>query len=178
MSREEAISLIKSAQLMLVNPTTNEPVSDLYEALDMAIKALKQKSCIDAVSREEAIMCLTGINLPTDTDELIALYHKRLKALPPVIPKRNLEAWDKIIEEIEQLRARFKESGGVYEHSVYGLDYATEIINKHLNKEAPPVTPKREENTVSEEVYTEEYTRRKALEYENYVLKQNMQALK
>ena len=32
MTREEAISLIKSAQLMLINPTTNEPVSDLYEA--------------------------------------------------------------------------------------------------------------------------------------------------
>ena len=45
-------------------------------------------------------------------------------------------------------------------------------------KNAPPVKPKREENTVSEEVYTEEYTRRKALKYENYVLKQNMQALR
>lgn len=38
-------------------------------------------------------------------------------------------------------------------------------------EDLPPVIPKREENTVSEEVYTEEYTRRKALEYENYVLK-------
>ena len=52
MSREEAISLIKSAQLMLINPTTNEPVSDLYEALEMAIKALSQESCDDAISRE------------------------------------------------------------------------------------------------------------------------------
>jgi len=43
MTREEAISLIKSAQLMLINPTTNEPVSDLYAALDMAISALKQE---------------------------------------------------------------------------------------------------------------------------------------
>lgn len=45
-------------------------------------------------------------------------------------------------------------------------------------KNTESVTPKREENTVSEEVYTEEYTRRKALEFENYVLKQNMQALR
>lgn len=47
---------------------------------------------------------------------------------------RSLEAWEKVIEEIEQLRAKFKESGGVYEHSAYGLDYATEIINKHLSE--------------------------------------------
>ena len=47
-----------------------------------------------------------------------------------------------------------------------------------LLDELPSVLPKCEENTVSEEVYTKEYTRRKALEYENYVLKQNMQALR
>lgn len=72
-SKEEAITLIKSAQLMLINPTTNEPVSDLYEALDMAIKALEQNEkaeewyklfvekldeqepCEDAISREAVI---------------------------------------------------------------------------------------------------------------------------
>lgn len=43
MTRSEAISLIKSAQLMLINPTTNEPVSDLYAALEMAIQALSQE---------------------------------------------------------------------------------------------------------------------------------------
>lgn len=47
---------------------------------------------------------------------------------------KALEAWEKVIEEIEQLRAKFKESGGVYEHSAYGLDYATEIIKKHLGE--------------------------------------------
>ena len=49
--------------------------------------------------------------------------------------KKALEAWEKVIEEIEQLRAKFKGSGGVYEHSAYGLDYATEIINKHLSED-------------------------------------------
>ena len=47
MTREEAITLIKSAQLMLINPITNEPVSDLYEALDMAIQALSQEPTFD-----------------------------------------------------------------------------------------------------------------------------------
>lgn len=43
MTREEAILLMKSSKLALVNPKTNEPISDLYYALDMAIKALEQE---------------------------------------------------------------------------------------------------------------------------------------
>ena len=43
MTNEEAITLIKSAQLMLINPTTNEPISDLYTTLDIAIKALERE---------------------------------------------------------------------------------------------------------------------------------------
>lgn len=43
MTREEAITLMKSAQLLLLNPRTNKPISDLYEAFDMAIKALEQE---------------------------------------------------------------------------------------------------------------------------------------
>lgn len=61
-----------------------------------------------------------------------------------------------------------------------GLELSN-VFEKHYAdfiKSLPPVTPKREENTVSEEVYTKEYIVRKELEYENYVLKQNMQALK
>ena len=52
MTREEAITLIKSAQLMLINPTTNEPVSDLYAALDIAIKALEQEPMLDKIRAE------------------------------------------------------------------------------------------------------------------------------
>ena len=101
MTREESISLIKSAQLMLVNPTTNEPVSDLYEALEMAISALEQNEsaekwyklfvekldeqepCEDAISREAAINiaslhCLT-------IDESV----EALKQLPSVQPSRK-----------------------------------------------------------------------------------------
>lgn len=38
----------------------------------------------DLISREGALMALTGINLPTDRDKLIALFNERIKALPPV----------------------------------------------------------------------------------------------
>lgn len=44
-------------------------------------------------------------------------------------------------------------------------------------KALPPVLPKREENTVSEEVYTEEYIQRQKLEYELYVLKKKISEL-
>ena len=46
---------------------------------------------------------------------------------------------DKVIEdikaEIEDLRNKCMEQGGVYEHTAYGSDYATVIINKHIEKE-------------------------------------------
>lgn len=44
-------------------------------------------------------------------------------------------------------------------------------------KDLPPVLPKHEGNTVSEEVYTEEYIQRKKLEYELYVLKKKISEL-
>ena len=41
----------------------------------------------DCVSREQALMQLTGVNLSDMTPlELIALFDKRIKALPPVTP--------------------------------------------------------------------------------------------
>ena len=41
--REEAITLINSAKLMLINLTDNELISDLYTTLNMAIKVLSQE---------------------------------------------------------------------------------------------------------------------------------------
>lgn len=47
----------------------------------------------DLISREEALMALTGFNLPTDKYKLIALYDKRIKALQTVeaIPMSVIE---------------------------------------------------------------------------------------
>ena len=62
MTREEAISLIKSAQLMLINPTTNEPVSDLYAALEMAMQALDNENVLEQIQAEiyETFMSIDG----------------------------------------------------------------------------------------------------------------------
>ena len=80
MTREEAITLIKSAQLMLINPITNEPVSDLYEALDMAIQALSQEPCTDAVSRENAVRCVLSSMFLAEASE-------KIEKLPSVTQK-------------------------------------------------------------------------------------------
>jgi hypothetical protein len=44
----------------------------------------------DAVSRELALLALTGMDLPTDRDKLIALFTERIQHLPPVTPRTNL----------------------------------------------------------------------------------------
>jgi hypothetical protein len=73
MTREEAIAFFRDM---------NECTYGNVEAVEMAIKALEQEPCEDCVSREKALMCLTGLNLPNDTNKLIALFNKRLQELP------------------------------------------------------------------------------------------------
>lgn len=74
--------------------------SDFEAILTLAESALEQEPCEDAISREEAFMCLTGENLPEDRDKYIALVNDRIKALPPVTPIRPKGEWkyDKTIQ--------------------------------------------------------------------------------
>lgn len=119
MTREEAITLLKSAQLMLVNPTTNEPISDLHMALFMAISALEQEPitttnnnepitiiyptivCDDAISREAVmneIKCWIGSGEYRYTNATDYL-SKRIRELPSVTPSRHKGHWIGIDEE-------------------------------------------------------------------------------
>ena len=41
MTREEAVKLLQATRLMLIDGA-NQPISDMYYALDMAIEALEQ----------------------------------------------------------------------------------------------------------------------------------------
>lgn len=47
---------------------------------------VKQQPCEDCISREHALLALTGMDLPTDRDKLIALFTERIQHLPPVTP--------------------------------------------------------------------------------------------
>lgn len=50
-------------------------------------KIKEQQPSEDCVSREQALLALTGTNLgEKSADELIALFDKRMRALPPVTP--------------------------------------------------------------------------------------------
>lgn len=67
--------------------------TEKYLVTEQVIKAmqntgrLEQQPSEDCVSREKALLVLTGENLSIkSTDKLIALFDKRIKALPPVTP--------------------------------------------------------------------------------------------
>ena len=97
MTKDEAIAIIRKEYLCvdrdcdierscgkcdLMMPS-KEPILEAYE---MAIKALEQQTCEDAVSREDVLMALTG-EWTESTDELIHGFIKRIKALPSVNPQ-------------------------------------------------------------------------------------------
>ena len=108
MTREEAIAQLKmDRDLANFNPMTgeeepmNEDCRKSVEALDMAIKALEQQPCEDAISRadveqtvEDNILCYTHSDRPIDQDPdterdmairmALRMLRKDLRKLPPV----------------------------------------------------------------------------------------------
>lgn len=66
------------------------------EDLQKIIKALppvNPQPCEDAISREDALMCLTG-EWTEITDEIIHRFIKRIKALPSVNPQPKTGHWE------------------------------------------------------------------------------------
>ena len=78
MTREEAINQLK------INKDDGTIIDD--EALDMAIEALKQEPCEDAISREEVLKCFTINNTKADV-------WNNIKILPSVTPKEKVGYW-------------------------------------------------------------------------------------
>lgn len=75
MTREDAIADIRDN----IKPVVGG------KSLDMAIEALGQEPCTDAISREDALMALTGEY--TDSPiEILPKAIKRINVLPPVNP--------------------------------------------------------------------------------------------
>ena len=63
-----------------------------YDALRMAKEALAQKPCKDSISREDALLALTG-EWTEPSDELIHRFIRRIKNLPPVTPQPKMGRW-------------------------------------------------------------------------------------
>ena len=77
------------AKIVLVQLNTDEQLNVReHEAIRVAIKALEQQTCEDAVSREDALMALTG-EWTELTDELIHRFIRRIKNLPSVNPQQK-----------------------------------------------------------------------------------------
>lgn len=90
MTNEEAIKEIK-----IIREDYWDEYEDTMPALDMAIKALEQQS-EDAISREDALMCMTGEYIADMTykpEDIISKHIQRLRALPSVQPKPKVGHW-------------------------------------------------------------------------------------
>ena len=94
MTREEAIKILQGA---IKKPNTKDGY--FGQAIDMAIKALEQQTCDDAVSRS-AVLDITWEE-PGYTDVLNVLTEVRdkVKALPPVTPQPKTE-WIPVSERL------------------------------------------------------------------------------
>lgn len=85
MTREDAIADIRDN----IKPVVGG------KSLDMAIEALGQEPCTDAISREDALMALTGEY--TDSPiEILPKAIKRINVLPPVNPAEKGGQWKRI----------------------------------------------------------------------------------
>lgn len=87
MTREEALKI-----WLPVIKTGVESMWECNEALDMAIKALEQQPCDDAISREALL------ELVADYDLSMGQVVKGIHALPSVQPKQKTGHW--IFDEI------------------------------------------------------------------------------
>ena len=74
--------------------------ADMNEACGEIFKALEQEPCEDAISREDALMALTG-EWTVSKDELIAKFVRRIKKLQSVIPKDDRQ---ELIDRIRKLQ--------------------------------------------------------------------------
>ena len=84
MNREEALEILKN--------DTVDTSDDWCEAFEMAIKALEQEPCEDCISREDALMALTG-QCADSPIELLPKAIKQINALPPVTPAEKVGRW-------------------------------------------------------------------------------------
>ena len=85
MTREEAVNIIKS-ECYVFNPFNLDRSTMVNAALDMAIKALDQEPCEDAISRKSMLDYLKYLHGEMPEEEFV-------KALPSVTPTRPAGHW-------------------------------------------------------------------------------------
>ena len=102
MTREEAIELLHDIQTDAVYNV----LSSEKEALDMAIKALEQQPCDDAISRETVLEIIEKEEFKGD-----AIYG--IERLPSVTPTRPTARWETFVEDYNKC-SKCGEMGKLY----------------------------------------------------------------
>lgn len=95
MTREENLDWLYRLKSEIYVYMPKEWLIPMNNALDMAIKALEQESCEDAISLEAVIEWLKSkdiIKLSSQAD----MARKELKALPSVTPQPKIGRWKRI----------------------------------------------------------------------------------
>ena len=94
MTREEQAQYI--SKKLMENPEFRKAfvgaITDAVNEVVKVINALEQEPCTDAISREDALMALTG-EWTDSTDELIHRFIRRIRTLPPVTPAEKVGHW-------------------------------------------------------------------------------------
>jgi len=88
MNREEAIANLNMISVAFVDPVTKEQRKLIDDTFDMAIKALEQQPCGNAIDRAEAIKIASGYCHPANVA-------KELAKMPPVTPQPKTGHWIK-----------------------------------------------------------------------------------
>ena len=101
MTREEAIDLLDNLKGMIEDSQGN----DYDKAFGMAIEALKQEPCDDAVSRTD-IDEMKEIMTDIEGDYVYAVRTADIRKLPSVTPTRPKGKWIEIVTEIDSLGNR------------------------------------------------------------------------
>ena len=89
MTREEAIEFLRSP----IKCSDKGDERDLREAMDMAIKSLKQEPCDDCISRHAVLYTIFGSrsNFYNEFDQ--GFFADKIRALPPVTPAEKVGHW-------------------------------------------------------------------------------------
>ena len=95
MTREEATEILKAYRNKLSNSVSNQLDGDI-KAFDMAIKALEQEPCEDAISRQavlELAFDMAEIDGEHFDEPFMVIEVADIKDLPPVTPQQKVGRW-------------------------------------------------------------------------------------
>lgn len=127
MTREQASNVLDDYDVNFAGHTAEE----IAEAFDVAFKALEQQPCKDAISRQDAIDCVSAIGMANPI-----VTQNRLKNLPrvnPVVKDNNVMT--KLLEDIKAEIWEYKKPlvvNGI--HYVQQVD-VVDIIDKYKSEE-------------------------------------------